>query len=886
MKLRSHLILLVIAALLPVLIFAGVMLMIFSNQQRSAVETGLLNTARALSLAVDRELAASVRTLETLATSAHLESGDLRKFYEQAKRVLEVRPGWYNMLLVDPSGQQLVNMRRPFGSPLPRSGAPEVIQRVSETGQPVISNLFWGHFAQAHLVGVDVPVIRDGRVRYVVTTSTYPAFLLKLLKEQNIPPDWLATIIDRNKIVLARTQDFEKFLGKQAMPLFATKSSESEEGFFRGISYEGVAVYTAFHRSNLSGWTIGLAIPVSAVNAPLYRSLLFTAAGGFALLLVGIGLATLFGRRIANPIATLSTWATGVGRGETPQIVATPISEVNELARALDHAALLREQILSALETRMRQQAAVAELGQSALAAGDLSALMDKAVALVAKGLNVEYCKVLELLPGEKELILRAGVGWKEGQVGRATVSAGLESQAGFTLLSNEPVIVEDLHTETRFSGPPLLRDHEVVSGISTILRGKEKPYGVLGAHTTKKRTFTREDVNFLRAIANVLAAAIERKRAEEALCASETRYQLVSLATNDAIWDWNLETDKVWWNEGVKTLFGYSAEEVEHNVTWWEERIHPEDREKVLSSIHAVIDSGRQAWADEYRYRCCDGSYAYVIDRGYVVHGQKGNPVRMIGCMTDVTARKRAEQRLQQYAERLQTLSRRLVEVQEIERRNIARELHDEIGQALTGLKLALEMNRRLPANRAKANLSEVEALVNDLIAQVRDLSLNLRPAMLDDLGLLPTLVWHFERYTAQTHVQVSFTQTGLEGRRFAPDVETTVYRIVQEALTNVARHAGVSEVEVGIWADQNTLSLQIKDRGVGFDADTVRTAGISGGLSGMRERAITLGGQLLVDSARGAGALLKVQIPLTHSRENEPGRGSTFTATLPLEC
>ncbi|MBI3909452.1 MAG: PAS domain S-box protein [Armatimonadetes bacterium] len=200
-----------------------------------------------------------------------------------------------------------------------------------------------------------------------------------------------------------------------------------------------------------------------------------------------------------------------------------------------------------ALRARERQQAAVAELGRRALAGADLFTLMDEAVALIARTLAVEYAKVLELLPDGKELFLRAGVGWKEGLVGHATVGAGTDSQAGYTILarppmiaaglrSGEPVIVEDLRIETRFSGPPLLHEHGVVSGMSVVIPGYERPYGVLGAHTTRRRTFTEDDVHFLQAVASILAMAVERKRAEEALRASEARLAGIIGSAMDAI--------------------------------------------------------------------------------------------------------------------------------------------------------------------------------------------------------------------------------------------------------------------------------------------------------------------------------------------------------------
>ncbi len=165
-----------------------------------------------------------------------------------------------------------------------------------------------------------------------------------------------------------------------------------------------------------------------------------------------------------------------------------------------------------------RQQAAVAELGQRALANASLTALFNEAVVLVASGLEVELCKVLELRPDKSALKLIAGVGWYEGLVDQAVVGIGLDSQAGYTLLCENPVIVEDLRTETRFRGPPLLHDHGLVSGISIMIGSPEQPSGVLGAHSRNKRTFARDDANFVQSVANLLGAAIVRHESERSL--------------------------------------------------------------------------------------------------------------------------------------------------------------------------------------------------------------------------------------------------------------------------------------------------------------------------------------------------------------------------------
>jgi PAS domain S-box-containing protein len=168
------------------------------------------------------------------------------------------------------------------------------------------------------------------------------------------------------------------------------------------------------------------------------------------------------------------------------------------------------------IEAQAYQQAAIAELGLRALANNDLQSLMDDIVIFIARTLGVEYSKIVELLPGGEELLLRAATGLEEELVGSATESAGLDTQAGYTLLSDEPVIVEDIRTETRFRPPPLVQERGAVSGMSVVILGRDGPFGVLGAHTTNRRSFLEDDVNFLQVVANVLAAAIEREEAEE----------------------------------------------------------------------------------------------------------------------------------------------------------------------------------------------------------------------------------------------------------------------------------------------------------------------------------------------------------------------------------
>jgi PAS domain S-box-containing protein len=176
-----------------------------------------------------------------------------------------------------------------------------------------------------------------------------------------------------------------------------------------------------------------------------------------------------------------------------------------------------RKHVQELLEARVRQQAALADLGQRVLAYTDLSQLMDDVVRLITQTLEMEYCGVLELLPN-LSMVLRAGVGWEQGAVGHATFGAGAESLAGHILLADQPVVVEDLSTDTRFQSGSWLHDHGAASGMSVIIHGQSRVFGVLEAHTARSRTYTTDDVYFLQAVAQVLATAVERMRTEAAL--------------------------------------------------------------------------------------------------------------------------------------------------------------------------------------------------------------------------------------------------------------------------------------------------------------------------------------------------------------------------------
>jgi signal transduction histidine kinase/sensor domain CHASE-containing protein len=210
-----------------------------------------------------------------------------------------------------------------------------------------------------------------------------------------------------------------------------------------------------------------------------------------------------------------------------------------------------------------------------------------------------------------------------------------------------------------------------------------------------------------------------------------------------------------------------------------------------------------------------------------------------------------------------LQEMSKRLVEVQEEERRHIALELHDEIGQILTGLRFSINTVSSLAPEKINDQISQTTVMIDEMIRRIRQLSLDLRPSILDDLGVIPTIIWYLDHYTAQTGVQIHFQHTNILGQRFSPNVEITIFRIVQEALTNVARHARVYSANVRLWCSENTIGIQIEDAGVGFNAEEVWNSHQTKGLLGLRERLGFLRGQLWIVTQPGEGACLTAEIP-----------------------
>lgn len=334
--LRWHLIALILVALIPMMFFAAAIVLSLGREQRTSVERGLQTTVRALAIAVEREVTASIRALEVLATSDLLRRSDLAAFHAQATRAVEAQDVWYVLALTDPSGQLLLNTVRPFGAPLPRIDDRDYFRRVVATGRPAVSDLVAGRTTGQLNVTVAVPVRRDGVLRYVLFAAIKPEGLVQILAEERIPEDWIATISDTRQVIIARNRNPAHFVGRELIAPLRQAVRAADEGVGRYPVFDLPDVYFAWRRTASLGWTVAIGIPVSLVEVPLRRSMWRIGLAGLVVALAGGAVAALVARRLSVSIRALATSATALGQGATPICPPTSIEEIDAVGRSME----------------------------------------------------------------------------------------------------------------------------------------------------------------------------------------------------------------------------------------------------------------------------------------------------------------------------------------------------------------------------------------------------------------------------------------------------------------------------------------------------------------------------------------------------------------------
>src|SRR5215831_4903700 len=350
-SLRGYLGLIVISILAPVLLFAGILFSRYYATELASIEEQLRNNARELALGIDRDLQGQLYTLQALSVAQTIRNRDFEAFYQQAARVRDLTG--FDILMRDRSGQQLLNTRVPWGTPLPVEAVPGDAEVIA-TKKPFISGVFVGAVARRPIYTMTVPVIEDDQVAYFLQLSLELQRLLDVLNA-NILPDRTAAIVDRNSMFMARTRQFDRFVGHRAPEGFVVHQSENE-GTWQGSDAEGELVRGGFARSKLAGWQISVAIPELVVQSSLRNVLWALAMLGAALTIAAIIVAYLVGGRLSRAIGALAAHADALGRGAPVPIESLPVREFDQVNKQLVAAGIRREELERRLVAQARRE--------------------------------------------------------------------------------------------------------------------------------------------------------------------------------------------------------------------------------------------------------------------------------------------------------------------------------------------------------------------------------------------------------------------------------------------------------------------------------------------------------------------------------------------------
>lgn len=522
-----------------------------------------------------------------------------------------------------------------------------------------------------------------------------------------------------------------------------------------------------------------------------------------------------------------------------------------------------------ALRTREMQQAAVARFGQDALSRIPLKLLLPNAGELVRKTLAVDFSAICELTPAKDVLCYTAGAGWAEDVVGFEFDYGTERSLAGRVLRTGEPVVVTDLDRDERIEGSAMLKQNGVRSAIGVKILHREEAYGVLGAFATVPRAFSIDDINFLQSIANIIAEAAGRLNAEDEIREQRSWLQTTLSSIGDGVIATDRDGAVTFLNPVAETLTGWTdAEARARSLDDIFYIINEQTRERVPTPVAKVIETGIVVGLANHTVLVSRQGKEIPIDDSAAPIKEGGEIKGVVLVFSDVTERKMVER-----SRRETEIMHRLVEAQEAERHRIARDLHDHLGQKMTALRLQIESltDRRAGGTSIAHAIDELKVAALHIDRDIGFLSWELRPTELENLGLDDALRSFVREWSSQYGINAEFHTSKIEKGapigRLAQSLETNLYRIAQEALNNVLKHADAKQVNVLLQHREKNIVLIVEDNGLGFKRDPESGNGKKPGglgLVGMQERAALMSGTLEIDTKPGGGTTILARIPV----------------------
>ncbi len=398
---------------------------------------------------------------------------------------------------------------------------------------------------------------------------------------------------------------------------------------------------------------------------------------------------------------------------------------------------------------------------------------------------------------------------------------------------------------------------------------------GLFSVQSYQPHPYSPASLDELQSLADICGQALNRIQAEQSLYESEERFRQIAENIDEVIWMVDLGVQNLLYvNPAYERIWGRSCESAYARIPSVLEAVHPDDRKKTETMLRRCLAGDYRSL--EFRIRRPDDSVRWIRTRAFPIRNTEGTAYRLAGIAEDITERRRAETELRSY-------SRRLMEAQESERKHIARELHDEIGQVLTAVRINLQSLEQLCDESSIVNqVAEDILVIDEALKRVRDLSFELRPSLLDDLGLAAATRWYVDRYTSRAAMKAEVQiDSEISQIRLSRDVETACFRILQEALANAARHAQAQNVSITLRSFASTLQLSVKDNGVGIETTCLQNSSDQStalGLRGMEERALAVAGRLDILSGQSLGTEIRASFPIVHA-----GSGNEFAFKPP---
>ena len=373
------------------------------------------------------------------------------------------------------------------------------------------------------------------------------------------------------------------------------------------------------------------------------------------------------------------------------------------------------------------------------------------------------------------------------------------------------------------------------------------------------------KEVNLMQLACNLLRIIFENKRSEASLRLSNERYLLATKATHDAIYDWDIVENTVYRGESFYSLFGYSRTQGGGLIDFLQQKLHPEDRERVVKSLRRFVQNkSADIWECEYRFLNASGNYVVVCDRGFLIFTHDGGITRLVGSMMDITERKELEKRLlKQEVHRQKLVAQAVVNAQEKERAEIGKELHDNVNQILSTARLYLELAKSDEKERISLIKRSYDNIY-DAINEIRTISRSLVPPSIGDLGLIDSIEDLAENIRATKKLYVEFCYGGDIDGLLGQKQKLMLFRIIQEQVNNVLKHANANNIIIELMIDGHMINLAVTDDGKGFDFEDVKdNKGV--GLHNIASRTELFNGKVNIVTAPNKGCKLNIHVPIS---------------------